>query len=87
MGPQSKLMPLAGTIVITLSLALPALAAQETARPATAALSHERAAPLKPQRPATRPALRADSAPAEQQPPPPAPSGCPFRDGKLELMV
>jgi len=32
-------------------------------------------------------AAKDDPAPGEQQTPQPAPSGCPFRDGKLELMV
>jgi hypothetical protein len=30
---------------------------------------------------------KGEPAPQEQQAPPPAPSGCPFRDGKLELIA
>jgi hypothetical protein len=38
---------------------------------------------------AESPAKRAKDAPApgERQAPPPVPSGCPFRDGKLDLIV
>ncbi len=74
MAPRLRLMLLAGTVAATLSLAMPALADGTSGSVATSAKSHS----LRTQ---------SESVPGEQQPPPPAPNGCPFRDGKLELMV
>jgi hypothetical protein len=68
MGPELKLMRLAGTIALALSSSMPAIAASEPgAAGARAELADN------------------EPAPGQQQPPPP--SGCPFRDGKLELIV
>jgi hypothetical protein len=77
-------MRLAGTAAVTLSLVLPALAESGTGEgTGTAAPVYEYAAPIAPD------GLRAkgNTAPGERQVPTPAPSGCPFRDGKLELIV
>jgi hypothetical protein len=47
--------------------------------------SLESAAPLVAETPAK--GAKGEPAPEERQAPPPAPSGCPFRDGKLELIA
>jgi hypothetical protein len=86
MGPRPRLMVLAGTAAATLGLAIPDLAqgAAGATSGAAAMPTYEYSAPLTERRD-----LRADgdTAPSEQSTPPPAPSGCPFRDGKLELIV
>jgi hypothetical protein len=72
-------MRLAGTIAATLSLALPALAQGAGNAPA-----FKYVAPLTTQGQSMG---AKNPAPGEQQTPPPAPDGCPFRDGKLQLLV
>ncbi len=87
MGPRPRLMVLAGTVAATLGLAIPALAqgAAGGTSGAAAMPTYEYAAPLAPERRDLR--ADGDTAPSEQSTPPPAPSGCPFRNGKLELIV
>ncbi len=86
MGPRPRLMRLAGTLAATLCLAWPALAQSGTddAHGAAGVLpTFEYAVPG-----ATETLPAKDGAePGQQQVPTPAPSGCPFRDGKLELIV
>ena len=87
MSPRPRLTLLAATLCAALSLALPALAQDGAGdRPDGAfAPSLESAAPLVAETPAKR--AKGEPAPEERQAPPPAPSGCPFRDGKLELIA
>jgi hypothetical protein len=80
-------MCLAGTAAMTLALALPALAqdAGFAAYGNMLIFTYEHVAPS-----AAGETLRAEGgkpASGEQKAPPPAPSGCPFRDGKLELIA
>jgi hypothetical protein len=79
-------MRLAGTIATTLCLICPALAQGGSGGASGGAVvlpTFEYAVPPATQ---TLPAKN-DAAPAEQKVPTPAPSGCPFRDGKLELIA
>jgi len=76
MSPRPKLTLLAAATVASLSLALPALA--EGGSPL------KYAAPLNAESPSKR--AKDEPAPSERAPAP-VPSGCPFRDGKLELIV
>jgi len=82
MGPRLRLMHLAGTAAATLCLVAPALAQDEVPGFGPAP-GYDFAAP------AGSEGLSAkdDPVPSERQLPRPAPSGCPFRDGKLELIV
>jgi hypothetical protein len=79
-------MCLAGTAAMTLALAFPALAqdAGFSAYGNMLIFTYEHAPPS-----AAHRTLRANDNPAsgEQKAPPPAPNGCPFRDGKLELIA
>ena len=86
MGTRQRSMRLAGTIAATLCLICPALAqggSGGTSGGAVVLPTFEYAVPTATQ---TLPAKN-DAAPAEQKVPTPAPSGCPFRDGKLELIA
>jgi hypothetical protein len=87
MGPRPRLMRLAGTVAVAVSLAVPALAG-DAASKSGLPLAFERAAPSAGKNLRAQPDLRAKDAPApsESRTPPP-PSGCPFRDGELELIV
>ncbi len=86
MAPRPRLTHLAGIAAVVLSLAVPALAADgATGQASEAAPAYENAAPLADEGDGTR--ALGKTAPAEQQVTPPAPSDCPFRDGKLELIV
>ncbi len=82
MSPGLRLMRLAGTAAATLCLVAPALAWDEASGTGAVPVV-ELAAPVGSE------GLQAkdDPAPGERQAPRPAPSGCPFRDGKLELIV
>jgi hypothetical protein len=87
MSPRPKLTLLAAATVASLSLALPALAeggAGDTLRRAQAS-PFKYAAPLNAESPSK--AAKDEPAPSERQSPAPAPSGCPFRNNKLELIV
>ena len=86
MGPRQRLMRLAGTVAATLCLISPALAqggSGDASGGAVVLPTFEYAVPTATQ---TLPAKN-DVAPSEQKVPTPAPSGCPFRDGKLELIA
>jgi len=76
MSPRPRL------TLLALSLTLPALAGAVAETQSTGARSFRYAAPLAAEPPGKR---AKDAAPDEKQTPPP--SGCPFRNGKLELMV
>lgn len=84
MGPRPRLMYRAGTAALTLVLAFPALAqdAGFSAYGNMLIFTYERS-------PDGDRTLGANDNPAsgEQKSPPPAPNGCPFRDGKLELIA
>jgi hypothetical protein len=82
MGPRLRLMHLAGTAAAMLCLVAPALAQDEVPGVGLAP-AYDFAVP------AGSESLNAkdDPVPGERQVPRPAPSGCPFRDGKLELIV
>jgi len=88
MSPTPRLTLPAGTLAAILSLALPAAAqgafGEDAAGSPPARPQLQYAAPLSPEPPAKR--AREDVAPKEQQQPE-APSGCPFRNQKLELIV
>jgi hypothetical protein len=75
---------LAGAAVASLSLALPALA-EEGAGDSFGRAPFKYAAPLNAESPSKR--AKDESAPSKRQAPPPLPSGCPFHDGKLDLIV
>ncbi len=80
MRPRYGLLALSGTAVAALCLAWPALAqgGTEDGRRAVVLPTYDYAVP----------GVRAkDEAGSGEQTPAPAPSGCPFRDGKLELIV
>jgi hypothetical protein len=87
MSPRPKLTLLAAAAVASLGLALPVLAEGG----AGDAFGRAQASPFKYVAPlnAESPGKRAkdESMPSERQAPAPVPSGCPFRNGKLELVV
>jgi hypothetical protein len=86
MTPRPRLTLLAG-VAASLSLAGPAIAevGAGDALSGAQAAPFEYAAPLDAESPSKR--AKRDPAPSERQAPPPVPSGCPFRDGKLDLIV
>jgi hypothetical protein len=94
MSPRPRSMLLTGTAAATLCLAGAALGQGGTGPDAMGA-PYDRAAIALPANEHVVPtasqdgtlAAKDDPAPGEQQTPPPPPSGCPFRDGKLELIV
>jgi len=85
MRPQYRLMALFGTVAATMGLAWPALAQSGAEHDAVLLPIYDYAVPG----PSSSDTLQAkdETGSGEQQAPAPAPSGCPFRDGKLELIV
>ena len=80
MRPRHRLMGLVGTVAATVCLAGPVLAEDGTGGGALLLPTFEYAVPG---------TFRAkdEAGSSEQKVPRPVPSGCPFNDGKLELIV
>jgi hypothetical protein len=85
MRPRYRLTALFGTVAATLCLAWPALAQSGAEHGAVLLPAYDYVVPDE----SSSDTLQAkdETGSGEQQAPAPAPSGCPFRDGKLELIV
>lgn len=86
MSPRPTLTLRLGLLAAVAALTVPGLAAAGGGRvQGGAAPTLKYAAPLMAETEGKR--AKGEAVPSEQKAPPPAPSGCPLRDGKLELIV
>jgi hypothetical protein len=84
MGLRPRLMLSTAALAAAVAFALPPCA--EAATDHAASYGRRQIAPLSVAAPARR-AEEQSTPPQEQRPPAPAPTGCPFRNGKLDLIT